>query len=761
MSNVRGKGLLALDGDSGLKDAGNTTLILAGNALDNPAVTADGYLEAEGSTGGLVGYKSSVFNAFEVEKPLTIYADDDWIGTTPGADPDGAGPATIFGYDAFATVQDGIDAVAEGGTVHVAAGTYEEDLSMPYPVNLIGDGMPVIQGEMTIDHSDYTGSVETLIEGIRFETLSDANHDNIVLKGVDGITIKGCEFDGAGKFMNDGARAVQMSSPTNNNVNIEGSTFRNGYYVTIQGRVTALTVKNSTMENVKSGINLQGGSDLVVEDTNISVIAQGVENDTYGIRFASSTGTAENMTVLGGSISVDKNGLNAKEGTYHSAIVLREAASGVLSVEHMAIDGEVVNLSSTTLDASPNWWGSAAGPAAGAVIGDVKVNPWCYNETCTELYVAEGGLIQDAIDAASDGDTIHVAAGTYDEGITQISKSLTIIGSGSSKPIITPTENTGTANEIGTTGRGWFQIHGGAIVTFENLEFDGTGKNIYTAVHYHEDSAGGSVIDCDFANIKHSQYQGRGINNYGTHVNVEDCTFSNIQRIGVFTFNPTASTNITGSDYTGKSDGDWLDYAVEIGNDATANIDGNTFTNCTGVALSDGSGSAAILVTYAYGPNPTATISNNIISDNTTGLHVGYDADDTSVVTATGNTFTGNEYHIVAKNETNINITDALANNTFVNAVVIEGEPVIYSTIQGAIDDADPGDVIEVSDGTYNYDSENEPVEKGLIKVSKPVTIKAAEDGNGERPVIDGTGMDGVFKIHHSTFTGGQVVIEG
>src|SRR5947207_576367 len=32
-----------------------------------------------------------------------IYVDDSWAGTTPGTDPDGAGPATNFGVDAFAS----------------------------------------------------------------------------------------------------------------------------------------------------------------------------------------------------------------------------------------------------------------------------------------------------------------------------------------------------------------------------------------------------------------------------------------------------------------------------------------------------------------------------------------------------------------------------------------------------------------------------------------------------------------------------------
>ncbi|MCO6457780.1 MAG: autotransporter-associated beta strand repeat-containing protein [Pirellulaceae bacterium] len=54
----------------------------------------------------------------------TIYVNDDWVGTPLGSDPDGPGPANIFGYDAFATIQEGVDFVAVGGTVNVYDGNY-------------------------------------------------------------------------------------------------------------------------------------------------------------------------------------------------------------------------------------------------------------------------------------------------------------------------------------------------------------------------------------------------------------------------------------------------------------------------------------------------------------------------------------------------------------------------------------------------------------------------------------------------------------
>ena len=104
-------------------------------------------------------------------------------------------------------------------------------------------------------------------------------------------------------------RAVQMNNSCSG-VTIDSCTFKGGYYVTIQGRANDLTVKNSEIENCKSGINLQSGSNLVVENTNISVVALGEGNDTYCVRFASSaagSGTDMNITPAACSMWIKTN----------------------------------------------------------------------------------------------------------------------------------------------------------------------------------------------------------------------------------------------------------------------------------------------------------------------------------------------------------------------------------------------------------------------------------------------------------------------
>jgi hypothetical protein len=55
---------------------------------------------------------------------ITRYVDDDWAGTSSGADPDGAGPATNFGTNSFATIQTAVNGAAVGDTIQVRPGGY-------------------------------------------------------------------------------------------------------------------------------------------------------------------------------------------------------------------------------------------------------------------------------------------------------------------------------------------------------------------------------------------------------------------------------------------------------------------------------------------------------------------------------------------------------------------------------------------------------------------------------------------------------------
>lgn len=345
------------------------------------------------------------------EEPKTLYVDAGY----GGGDSDGSFEKP------FKKIGEAITKANDGDHISVTAGEYTENVTIGKPITLTGpdsgSDLPLIIGTLKVENN---GDTFISIENINF---IEDDGDSIELIRAKNVTIKNCHFDCQGEWRN---RAVQMKSNCENIV-IDNCTFKNGYYVTIQGSVDNLTVKDSTIENCKSGINLQAGTTLVVENTDISVVAKGAANDTYCVRFASSTtNSGKDMSITGGTFTVDRAGLLADAGTYHSAIVIREGATGTLEVKNTNIRGEVVNLSEIILDAKYNWWGDATGPAhvtnpggkGGTIEGNVEFLPWYVDEDMTtpssteinyletggtELEFKESGVVLKVKEAGQDG----------------------------------------------------------------------------------------------------------------------------------------------------------------------------------------------------------------------------------------------------------------------------------------------------------------------------------------------------------------------
>lgn len=111
--------------------------------------------------------------SIEVAKPDEVWVNDNWQGLDLGDPADGH----TYGYDAFATIQGGINGVADS-TVHVLAGEYDgftveerEDL------NIIGEVGAVVTGavNVVIDSEDLwvmalvEDSTDIVIEGLAFD----------------------------------------------------------------------------------------------------------------------------------------------------------------------------------------------------------------------------------------------------------------------------------------------------------------------------------------------------------------------------------------------------------------------------------------------------------------------------------------------------------------------------------------------------------------------------------------------------------------
>ncbi|MHB8778062.1 MAG: right-handed parallel beta-helix repeat-containing protein [Anaerolineales bacterium] len=367
--------------------------------------------------------------------------------------------------------------------------------------------------------------------------------------------------------------------------------------------------------------------------------------------------------------------------------------------------------------------------------------------TCTESSTP----IQAAINFAIAGETVYVEAGTYLEGRIVIDKNLTIVGDSANKPVIQPNVDITGRN----AGDAWILVNSGVTFSLSDVVLNGAGYNVAQALRNHGDT---TIDHVDFQNIwvNNDPYTGFAVGSYGgvvpgglgsdshggdgelaSTLSVQNSTFVNIGRVGVIIKGTESNAEITGNTYTGKGDGVWLDYAFEVGAGGQAAIDGNTISDNTGLA-SDGSTSAGILVTDYYGTGTEATITGNTITGNTTGIAIGYDDDDASVVEITGNTFADNDIQIEGTNDSLFDVDETLDGNTFDQAVTVDHPgssllPTIWSSIQDSVDAASSGDTVNVMPGTY----------AGNITINKSVTLTGdpgdANAGPGSyAPVIDG-----------------------
>jgi Ca2+-binding RTX toxin-like protein len=251
--------------------------------------------------------------------------------------------------------------------------------------------------------------------------------------------------------------------------------------------------------------------------------------------------------------------------------------------------------------------------------------------------------LKEAVDAASSGHTIRLAAGVHDSDSEQIviDKDLTIIGAGKETTTFEAAFDTGTSGNA----RGWFLVTEGTSLDVSGITFDGAGHDIWQAFRH---LGSGTFDNVAFTDIEYqesgSPYQGTAIAVFGSasDVDVTNSMFSDIGRIGVLYFGAGVTGDFMNNIYEGKGNGDFLDYALDISAGAAINVIGNTVFNNRGVASSDGSQSAAFLVTTFFGGGTNAVFQDNTLTNNTSGVFVGFDSTDASSITfLSGNAISG------------------------------------------------------------------------------------------------------------------------
>jgi hypothetical protein len=321
---------------------------------------------------------------------------------------------------------------------------------------------------------------------------------------------------------------------------------------------------------------------LILQNTDISVVAQGAANDTYCVRFGSASGSAENLSITDGDFTVDTNGLTPDAGTYFHAIVVREAATGTLAVTGTTINGEIANLSATPLAGVDNLYY--------VVYVDDD-----YTAATSGWGAYAFASIQDALTAVQTSGTVHVAAGTYTQSVT-VNKPISLVASGDATII-------GTAADAVTVAADGVRISGFTVQNPNGLH------GIY-ALNRNHLTVSGNIIEKVGTGVAAPSSVPCGVMIYSTIAAVDDVLLTGNVIRGIESKGNKKSAN-----------GIWVGDSAGNFDIANLVIQGNVISNIVAspnTFEAGGRGAYGIIINHAIsgtGRTLAPSIKDNLITD--------------------------------------------------------------------------------------------------------------------------------------------------
>ncbi len=375
---------LSSDGASAAASAG-TYDIIASSAVAGEETLLGNYT---------ISYVSGTLEVREV--PAIVYVDDDWTGSAYDdviGDPESG---LIFGYNAFATVQDGINAVGVGGDVIVNIGVYKENISIEKSLGLIAGGTSVLDGENTGTVITITAD-DVLVDGFIIAHSGPGAAAGIAVFAADGAVIRNNDIMGN----SIGVALVDGSS----NATIEDNDFTHSAQGIVIDYLTDSESVSSNNLIRGNSIALDGGNEgIYLGETATQTTIQGnnIEVSRYAIElYHSDSNVIENNELEGGLRTIRIGGShdtvitgnhflgNGPEGVVTATSAGRHSSGTVLRNNDFSADlttavhasGDVAN----AIDARRNHWGDISGPfettlnpngTGSAVSTNVLFDPW-------------------------------------------------------------------------------------------------------------------------------------------------------------------------------------------------------------------------------------------------------------------------------------------------------------------------------------------------------------------------------------------------
>jgi len=347
-----------------------------------------------------------------------VWVDDDYCDGCPN---DGH----TWGTDAFATIQDGVDAVAVSGTVNVANGTYTEQVLIHKSISLVGQS----EAGTILDGSTLGLSVgiEINADNVEVQNLTIKNYSSVglipqhylggwppVFRQMDNIklqdvTVKDCLYgyyptkvtnliiDDCDSIDNtaDGIFAMECPGIQITNCNITNSGDHGMWVGTFaywsMGPSDNALISNNKIDGAREGgISFVGSDGATISGNTITNVAgEGWSVGALSLKDGPSNVEAFNNTIYG-----NDGNWSGYNGTGHG-IGIDGTPSNIYLNYNKIYDNAgygIYNYSGITIDATHNWWGDKSGPNHSTLnttgIGDkvsdnVKFCPWALDNAFT------------------------------------------------------------------------------------------------------------------------------------------------------------------------------------------------------------------------------------------------------------------------------------------------------------------------------------------------------------------------------------------
>lgn len=375
--------------------------------------------------------------------PSTVYVNAAWASTPALTDPDESGPAIAMGYDAFATIQEGVDAVAEGGTVNVAAGTYEENLAIEKPLNLQGAGpdTTTIRGVNTGDnistiYISTSGAVSVSgFKVINAPATNTTDHrfgirTNSPVSGVT-YTINHNTILGTNNADNSEDYGIYGENGGKENLIITGNTISQtgANNILVESHLGSTTITSNTLD---AGVYGTDAIFIMTHDTGNDVSnLQAIRDNTIDMGTGSGTSSATGITIaavgdtygvqpakfLAGSVEISGNTINNLKENRRGIGFWNDAADG-----HGA-DGEILSpvVTGNTITAVTGKPTGSMGIDTIGLVSDGEITHntinganLCFKERIWNNHIASGTLFNDNTCVSTNGVVTERTSGSLD-----------------------------------------------------------------------------------------------------------------------------------------------------------------------------------------------------------------------------------------------------------------------------------------------------------------------------------------------------------